>query len=140
MGFYVGLAHKTLPYLSFFMLRTTHSPKFSMEENKRARLFNVKEPFEMTSAEFDDLWPLVSNIWVRWGASTLANGDSWKVWACRFAKHNKSSTRQEGIPDNKRRKTMVREPGLCDSKIKVMRFEASQKVCTCRCHNYGSDL
>ena len=122
-------------FLSPFLFCVTYYfPNFSMEENNRALLFNVKEPFEMTSAEFDDLWPLVSNVWVRWGASTLANGDSWKVWSCRFAKHNKSSTRQEGIPDIKRRKTMVREPGLCDSKIKVTHFVASQKVCICGCH------
>jgi 2,5-diamino-6-(ribosylamino)-4(3H)-pyrimidinone 5'-phosphate reductase len=101
-----------------------------MGENKRALLFNVKEPLEMSIAEFDDLWPSVSNVWVQWSQNTLANGDSWKVWSCRFAKHCKSSTRQEGIIDSKRRKTMVRQPGLCNMKIKVTRVVATQKVCT----------
>jgi len=45
---------------------------------------------------------------VGWDQNRLANGDSWKVWICRLAKHNKSSTRKEGIPDNKRRKTMIK--------------------------------
>ena len=107
-----------------------------MEENKRALLFNVKEPFEMSIEEFDNLWPFVSNIWVGWGQNSLANGDSWKVWSCRFAKHNKSSTRKEGIPDSKRRKTMVRQAGLCDMKIKVTRLTSVQKVCACGCHQF----
>lgn len=104
-----------------------------MEEDKRAVFFNVKEPFEMSAEEFDELWPLVSNIWVGWGRNTLDNGDSWKVWSCRFAKHKKSSTRKEGVPDNKRRKTMIRQAGLCDMKIKVTRFAAAHKVCAFAC-------
>ena len=47
-----------------------------MEENKRALLFNVKEPFEMSIEEYDNLWPFVLNIWVGWGQNSLANGDS----------------------------------------------------------------
>jgi hypothetical protein len=99
-----------------------------MEEDRRAMLFNVKEAFEMPSNEFDALWPLVSNVWVKWDQYKLANGDSWKVWSCRFAKHRESSTRKEDVPDNKRRKTMIRSAGLCNSRIKVTRFASAQKV------------
>jgi hypothetical protein len=102
-----------------------------MEENKRTLLFNINEPFDMTVCEFDTLWPLVSNVWLGWTQNKLANGDTWKVWACRFTKHNKSSTRKEGIPDNKRRKTMTREAGLCNAKIKVTHLTSVQKVCAC---------
>jgi hypothetical protein len=103
-------------------------------EDKRDLLFNVSKPLEMTCSEFDAVWPLVSNVWVCWNKKKLANGDSWKVYTCRFEKHNKSSTRKDGIPDNKRRKTMVREAGLCHSKIKVSHLASVQKVCAC-----GSD-
>jgi len=33
-----------------------------MAANKRALLFNVNEPLELTLGEFDELWPLVSNV------------------------------------------------------------------------------
>lgn len=107
-----------------------------MAENKRALLFNVNEPLEMMLDEFDELWPLVSNVWVGWDQNKLANGDSWKVWICRLAKHNKSSVRKEGIPDNKRRKTMIREAGLCNSKIKVTHLVSVQKACICEIAPY----
>ena len=71
------------------------------KENSRTLLFNIKEPFEITFNEFDELWPLVSNIWVGWNQSKLTNGDSWKVLSCRFTKYNKSSIRKEDIPINK---------------------------------------
>lgn len=107
-----------------------------MEENRRALLFNVNEPFELTLNEFDELWPLVSNVWVRWDHYQCVNGDSWKIWVCRFMKHNKSSTRKEGVSDNKRRKTMVRDTGLCEAKIKITRLASAQKVCACEMSFY----
>ena len=102
-----------------------------MAENKRDLLFNIKEPLEMTVDEFDELWPRVSNVWVGYDRNMLANGNSWRVWACRLAKHNKSSTRKEDIPAEKRRKTMIREGGLCKSKIKVTHLASVQKACIC---------
>lgn len=99
-------------------------------EDKRACLFNVNEPFELTFPEFDELWPLVSNVWVSWDQGRRVNGDSWKICACRFLKHKKSSTRKDGLPDNKRRKTMIRSAGLCDAKIRITRFASDEKVCT----------
>lgn len=105
----------------------------SMEESKRALLFNVNEPLEMTSHEFAELWALVSNVWVGWNQKKLVNGDSWKVWTCRFEKHNKSSTRKEDVPDEKRRKTMIRDSGLCNAKIKITHLDSVQKVCAHGC-------
>jgi hypothetical protein len=90
---------------------------------KRTRLFNVGSPFEVSIAEFDkDWWPLVSNIWTESSNYKAVSGDSFKVYVCRFAKRTKSSSRKEGIPSNKRRKTSSRLADLCSSRIKVFFF------------------
>ncbi|CAB5190677.1 unnamed protein product [Rhizophagus irregularis] len=73
------------------------------EKQKRILLFNVNQPLELSIEEFDkEWWPLVSNIWTGgFSCKNNVNGDSWKVFVCRFKKHNKSSTQKEGIPNEK---------------------------------------
>ncbi|CAG8502496.1 6013_t:CDS:2, partial [Scutellospora calospora] len=56
------------------------------------------------------------------------NGNSWKVYTCRLTKHNESSTRKEGIPSEKRRKTKVRPADQCSAKIKVFHLVTDQVV------------
>ncbi|CAG8847827.1 39515_t:CDS:2, partial [Gigaspora margarita] len=74
----------------------------SLTSNKRrALLFNVSEPFEVSMHNFDhEWWPLVSNIW----------------------------TRFKGIPLEKHRKTKTHSPNLCSAKIQVLHFVGAQKV------------
>jgi len=97
-------------------------------EEKRVRLFNIYESFELPMEEFNkEWWPLVSNVWTRWGSRELVNGDEWKIFACRFLKHNQSSTRKEE-PSTKRRKTNPRDAGQCFAKIKITYMTAAQKV------------
>ena len=101
----------------------------STPDQKRVLLFNIDQPFEIPMQEFDEeWWPLVSNIWTKFNNRNLVNGNSWKVFACRFTKHNASSTRKEGILSEKRRKTKIRSANLCSAKIKISRFVAEQKV------------
>ena len=101
----------------------------STPNQKRNILFNVEQPLELSMEEFDkEWWPLVSNIWTRFSYKNNVNGDSWKVFTCRFNKHNKSSTRKEGIPHEKRRITRIRPANLCCAKIKVQRYVFEQKV------------
>ncbi|CAG8689664.1 14436_t:CDS:2, partial [Racocetra fulgida] len=57
-----------------------------------------------------------------------ANGDFWTVYACRLMKHNKSSTRKDGISANKRRNTSIRIEGICEAKIKITHIIATQTV------------
>ncbi|RHZ78348.1 hypothetical protein Glove_165g82 [Diversispora epigaea] len=96
---------------------------------KRILLFNVQQPFEVPMKEFDDeWWPLVTNIWIKFSHKDNVNGNSWKTFVCRFNKHFQSSTRKEDIPSTKRRKTKVRTANLCFAKIKILRFDAEQKV------------
>jgi hypothetical protein len=99
------------------------------EKQKRNLLFNVNQPLELSIEEFDkEWWPLVSNIWTSYSCKNNVNGDSWKVFVCRFKKHNKSSTRKEGIPNEKRRVMKIRPADLCSAKIKVQRYFSEQKV------------
>src|SRR6266542_3198746 len=94
-------------------------------DEKRVCLFNVGDPFEISLAEFDEhWWPLVSNVWTEKDGYEKANGDSWKIFICRFAKHTISSTRKEGVPADKRRKTKCRAADLCRSTIKICRFHS----------------
>ena len=96
---------------------------------KRVLLFNINEPLEIPMQEFDnDWWPLVSNIWTGFSYRNHVNGNSWRSFTCRFTKHNQSSSRKEGIPLEKRRKTKIRQSELCFAKIKVIRYILEQKV------------
>lgn len=90
--------------------------------------FNIKDHFEVPDEEFDNiLWPLVTNIWTLFDLYKFKNGDFWKVYVCRFIKHRNSSTRQEDVPIEKRRKTNIQPSGLCEAKIKIT-WSASSKI------------
>ena len=43
-------------------------------------------------------------------------------------KHRDSSTRQDGVPNDKRRKTNIRPAGICEAKIKVTWSISSKMV------------
>ncbi|RHZ77859.1 hypothetical protein Glove_170g31 [Diversispora epigaea] len=103
---------------------------------KRNLLFNISLPLELLIQDFDsNWWPLISNVWTGFNSKKKANGDSSHTYTCRLTKHNQSSTRKEGIPSNKRRKTKIRPSHLCFAKIKVQKFVAEGKVCVERFEN-----
>lgn len=96
---------------------------------KRMRLFNVNEPIELPIEEFEkSWWPLVTNIWTQYNSYKFVNGDSWKIYVCRLAKHRESSTRQEGISIDRRRQTSARPSDLCNAKIKITWLMSSEVV------------
>ncbi|RHZ85314.1 hypothetical protein Glove_67g30 [Diversispora epigaea] len=98
-------------------------------DEKRALLFNIKNTLEISEEEFDNSWwPLVSNVWTQFNSCKLNNGDSWKVFTCRFTKHRESSTRKENIPIKKRRTTMIRPANICHAKIKVIRMTSKKLI------------
>lgn len=99
-------------------------------DEKRCLLFDVNGTLEVPIEEFDDnWWPLISNVWTQCDSHKFVNGDVHKTFACRFAKHQTSSTRQdENIPIKHRRITKTRPFGLCNAKIKVTWFVASKMV------------
>jgi hypothetical protein len=73
-------------------------------------------------------WPLISNVWSKWGSYEYVNGDIRKIFACRLMKPRESSIRQkENVSNEKRRITKIRPSGLCFAKMKVS-WIASSKV------------
>ena len=74
-------------------------------EQTRARFFNVEEPFEIAAEQFDSIWSHVSNIWSIVRRNEPKNANHSEVYICRLNKRSKSSTRQEDVPTEKRRKT-----------------------------------
>ena len=98
-------------------------------DEKRMRLFNVNEPIELSIEEFEkNWWPLVTNVWTQYNSYKHVNGDFWRGYVCRLAKHRESSTRQEGVLVDKRRQTSVRPSNICNAKIKITWLISSQIV------------
>jgi MULE transposase domain len=98
-------------------------------DQKRHLLFNVEKPLELSIEDFDkNWWPLVSNIWCLYSYKNNVNGNSWKVFLCRFNKHYKSSTRKEDVSHEKRHVTKVRPANLCSAKIKIKWLVSEKKV------------
>ena len=102
------------------VMLVTSTSNFTPDE-KRDLLFNINCTLEIPMDDFNEnWWPIVLNIWTQWNSSKHTNGDVRKVFACRFTKHRKSSTRQkENILNEKRQITRTRPSGLCNAKIKV---------------------
>ncbi|KAF9345936.1 2,5-diamino-6-(ribosylamino)-4(3H)-pyrimidinone 5'-phosphate reductase [Mortierella sp. NVP85] len=97
--------------------------------NRRNFLFNVNQPFEVATEEFHkEWWPLVSNVWAKTSTNYRSNGDSWTIHACRLSKPYRSSTRKDGIPNDKRRKTHARAAVPCEASIKITHVVATKKT------------
>lgn len=97
--------------------------------NRRNLLFNVNQPFDIASEEFHkEWWPLVSNVWAKSSTNYLSNGDSWTVHVCRLSKPYRSSTRKEGVPHDKRRKTNARVAVPCEASIKITEVASTQRI------------
>ena len=99
-------------------------------DEKWELLFDVGRTLEIPMEDFnDEWWPLVSNIWTKWDSYKYVNGDIRNTFACRFMKHRESSTRQkENVPNEKRRITKIRPPGICSAMINVFWIASSNVV------------
>jgi hypothetical protein len=96
-----------------------------MEQDDRLRFFNVLEPFEISQEMFERLWPQVTNVWTIYSSGFPANGEEWTAYACRLLKHRRSSTRQDGVETEKRRKTKIRDTQLCSAKIRITKISVN---------------
>ncbi|CAG8849296.1 29906_t:CDS:2, partial [Gigaspora margarita] len=97
-------------------------------DQRRGLFFNVNYSFEVQVQDFNkEWWPLTTNVWTKYNSKSQNNGNLWVVYACRFTKHNQSSSRKEEVPCEKHRKMKVRQPDLCYAKIRVLRFIKEQK-------------
>ena len=79
----------------------------------------MNEPIELPIEEFKELVAVVTNIWTQYNYYKFVNGNSWKIYVCRLAKHRESSTRQEGISIDRRRQTSARPSDLYNAKLKL---------------------
>ena len=76
-------------------INVTSTTNFMLDE-KWDLLFNVIHTLVIPMDDFNEnWWPIVSNIWTQWNSPKHMDGSVRKVFACRFTKHRKSSTRQK---------------------------------------------
>jgi 2,5-diamino-6-(ribosylamino)-4(3H)-pyrimidinone 5'-phosphate reductase len=69
----------------------------------RAKLFNVKDPLEMTMEEWKLVWPWVDNWWSRQGANKGKTYHS-TILKCRFWRHQQAKSHGQGERRRKIRK------------------------------------
>ena len=74
------------------------------------------------------IWPHVSNIWSIVRRNKPKNANHSEVYICCLNKRSKSSTCQEDVPTEKRRKTKIRDSDLCFAKMKVTHLSQVQMV------------
>lgn len=117
------------PYLSLIYLSMDNSdPKYGGD---RLRLFNVDEPFTLPLTEFEEKWKEVDNVWCQTGKTERSkrHPDGWtKTYDCRFRKRQKSSAKDPNVPVNKKRKTSIHEPDLCNAMITVTHRDGSVTI------------
>ena len=70
----------------------------------------------------------MSNVWAGYSSKNNINGNSWKIFICRFNKYNKSSIQKEGVSYEKYHITKIRSADLYFAKIKVQYYISKQKV------------
>jgi len=96
-------------------------------------LFKLSKPTILTADEFDAYWPLVSTVYTKiGGVLKQQNGDvEVQKYECRVRK-SKTGSRPPPLKDGvkKRYGTTVRQPGLCQVRIKITRTVAEPVVVT----------
>jgi 2,5-diamino-6-(ribosylamino)-4(3H)-pyrimidinone 5'-phosphate reductase len=114
----------------------------------RKVLFECKDPIEISMEEFETYWPFIDNVWVKQRSNASKEGHcTTDYYMCRLrrATHRTSETRP--LPEGKRpRKKRVREGGVCNFQIKVVRFEGAYSTVTiartpgsCSLHSHDLD-
>lgn len=98
----------------------------------RRVLFECKDPIEISLEEFETYWPFIDNVWVKQRSNASKEGlCTTDYYMCRLRRptHRPSETRP--LPEGKRpRKKRVREGGICNFQIKVVRFEGAYSTVT----------
>ena len=102
----------------------------------RTMLFEVKNKIELHIDEFERLWPYVDNVWVRQhtGRATATSKSAHLTtdyYACRLQRPTHKSTiidRPDAAPPQ--RKKMIREGGVCNMRVKLVRFNGGYKSIT----------
>ncbi|EAW13315.1 RibD family protein [Aspergillus clavatus NRRL 1] len=98
----------------------------------RQVMFECKEPIEISLDEFETYWPFIDNVWVKQRSNSSKEGHcTTDYYMCRLRRPTHRTSETRPLPEGKRpRKKRVREGGMCNFQIKVVRFEGAYSTVT----------
>lgn len=113
-------------------------PSYSLIDNPpnlariRQVMFECKEPIEISLEEFETYWPFIDNVWVKQRSNSSKEGHcTTDYYMCRLRRPTHRTSETRPLPEGKRpRKKRVREGGMCNFQIKVVRFEGAYSTVT----------
>ncbi|KAI9933384.1 hypothetical protein AWENTII_002566 [Aspergillus wentii] len=98
----------------------------------RQVMFECKDPIEISLEEFETYWPFIDNVWVKQRSNSSKEGHcTTDYYMCRLRRPTHRTSETRPLPEGKRpRKKRVREGGVCNFQIKVVRFEGAYSTVT----------
>ena len=98
----------------------------------RRVMFECKDPIEISLDEFETYWPFIDNVWVKQRSNSSKEGHcTTDYYMCRLRRPTHRSSETRPLPEGKRpRKKRVREGGICNFQIKVVKFEGAYSTVT----------
>lgn len=98
----------------------------------RRVLFECRDPIEISLEEFETYWPFIDNVWVKQRSNASKEGHcTTDYYMCRLRRPTHRTSDSRPLPEGKRpRKKRVREGGMCNFQIKVVRFEGAFSTVT----------
>ncbi|KAE8348105.1 dihydrofolate reductase-like domain-containing protein [Aspergillus coremiiformis] len=98
----------------------------------RQVMFECKDPIEISLKEFETYWPYIDNVWVKQRSNSSKEGHcTTDYYMCRLRRPTHRTSETRPLPEGKRpRKKRVREGGICNFQIKVVRFEGAYSTVT----------
>lgn len=114
----------------------------------RRVLFECKDPIEISLEEFETYWPFIDNVWVKQRSNASKEGHcTTDYYMCRLRRPTHRTSETRPLPTGKRpRKKRIREGGICNFQIKVVRFEGAYSTVTiartpgsCSLHSHDLD-
>ncbi|BCS11328.1 2,5-diamino-6-(ribosylamino)-4(3H)-pyrimidinone 5'-phosphate reductase [Aspergillus luchuensis] len=98
----------------------------------RQVMFECKDPIEISLEEFETYWPFIDNVWVKQRSNSSKEGHcTTDYYMCRLRRPTHRTSETRPLPEGKRpRKKRVREGGICNFQIKVVKFEGAYSTVT----------
>jgi 2,5-diamino-6-(ribosylamino)-4(3H)-pyrimidinone 5'-phosphate reductase len=98
----------------------------------RQVMFECKDPIEISTEEFDRYWPFIDNVWVKQRSNSSKEGHcTTDYYMCRLRRPTCRPKLNRALPEGKKgRKKSVREGGICNVQIKVVRFDGAYSTIT----------
>jgi 2,5-diamino-6-(ribosylamino)-4(3H)-pyrimidinone 5'-phosphate reductase len=98
----------------------------------RRVLFECSDAIEISLDEYQTYWPFIDNVWVKQRSNSSKEGHcTTDYYMCRLRRPTHRTSETRPLPEGKRpRKKRVREGGMCNFQIKVVRFEGAYSTVT----------